>query len=98
MKIPLMKINGNLIKLESIIILDGAREDGDAKRTPKDAKQILPQSMAVKSRIIFMMAIFKKTKPKINTIVVITNPNITPASISPRIMILTVTGYDNSLS
>ena len=38
-KIPLIKISGKRIRLESIIIWEGERIEGDAKRTPKEAKQ-----------------------------------------------------------
>ncbi|MBA7595824.1 hypothetical protein ES703_02789 [subsurface metagenome] len=38
-KIPLMKISGKRIRLENIIICDGERTDGDAKRTPREEKQ-----------------------------------------------------------
>jgi len=35
---PLIKIRGKRIRLESIIIWEGERTEGDAKRTPREAK------------------------------------------------------------
>jgi len=97
MNIPLIKIIGNLIKVDSIIIFDGLSVGGAEISNPKDEKQkaarIVPASrlkliILVPSKI--MLA--KKMKK------VIKRPNKREAIMSPKIIAHIVIGAETNLS
>ncbi len=97
MNIPLIKIRGNLIKLDNIIIFDGLSVGGAEISTPNDEKQkdakIVPiisfkPIILIPSKIILT----KKTND------VIKRPNKKEAVISPRIIAHMAIGAETNLS
>ena len=100
--IPLMNIKGNLTRLESIMTLEGAFEDGEARRTPSDAKQrqprITPTANITILNNIDNIGISSINNPAVKTKVVTREPKTIPATTSPSITVITFTGYESSLS
>ena len=97
MKIPLIKINGNLIKVDSIIIFDGLSVGGAEISSPIDEKQkaakIVP---AIRLKLIISAPSRTMLTKKIKK--VIKRPNEREAIISPRIIAHKAIGAETNLS
>ncbi len=97
MNIPLIKIIGNLIKVDSIIIFDGLSVGGAEITSPKEEKQkaarIVPMirlklTISIPSKIMLAKKINK----------VIKRPNEKEAIISPKMIAHKAIGAETSLS
>ena len=95
--IPLIKIKGNLIKLESIIMLEGLSVGGEEIKSPKDEKQ-KAASIVPKIKLKFIIphpskiTLTKKMKK------VIKSPNRKEATMSPSIIAQSAIGEETNLS
>lgn len=95
--IPLMKIKGNLIKVDNIIIFDGLSVGGAEINSPKDEKQKAAKSVpTIRLKLIIpipsKMILTKRIKK------VMKRPNKREAVISPKMMAHTAIGAETSLS
>ena len=95
--IPLMKIKGNLIKVDNIIIFDGLSVGGAEINNPKDEKQKAAKSVpTIRLKLIIpipsKMILTKRIKK------VMKRPNKREAVISPKMMAHTAIGAETSLS
>ena len=98
MNIPLMNINGNLTRLESIIMFDGLSVGGDESRLPRAEKQKADSTiLTTKTRgLITLMP--KVMIPIDSGMMEMTTPYRNPAKISPKIMTGTEAGVETRRS
>lgn len=94
---PLINTSGNLTRVESIMILEGAFVGGVDNSRPNEEKQA-PASIIPIIRIIGWTMFIPKAKPTATGTMVIPIPNIKDASTSPKIKVVMDMGVDISLS
>jgi len=92
-----MKIKGNLIKLDSIIMFEGLSVGGAEISSPKEEKQKAAKIVPT-IRLKLIISIPNKTMPTEKTKEVIKRPNKKEAVISPKIIAHNVIGVETNLS
>ena len=97
MNTPLMKITGNFTMDESIITLLGMLVGAAENISPSEEKQKDARIMA-RTRIRGYEMVMPKARPMSSGITEMRAPKMKEASISPRMIVETVTGQDINLS
>lgn len=97
MNTPLMKIKGNLINVDNIIIFDGLSVGGDEISSPKDEKQKAARIVPT-IRLKLIMPVPSKITQTKKIKRVIKRPNKRDAIISPKIMAHRAIGAETNLS
>ncbi len=94
---PLTKMSGNLMSEESIITVAGVSEGGADRRAPREEKQ-KEDSMMLNSTIGRLAMETPTNKLIAVRMIDINKPKIAEASISPKIIVVTVTGAEANRS
>jgi len=94
---PLMKINGNLITVASIMIVEGVSVGGTDNRMPKAAKQKAAMTME-KPKIKGLTTVTPRKYPMMTVNIEIMSPKRKDANTSPRNIDHAEIGADASLS
>ena len=95
--IPLIKIKGNFIREDSIIMLEGLSVGGADKTNPNAEKQKEAKTVPI-TRLRVMNPVPNKAIPNKKTKAVIKSPNKNDANMSPKIIAHKDIGDETSLS
>ena len=94
MNTPLMNINGNLTRFESIITFDGLSVGGDESKLPNAEKQKAERTISIAKMAGLAMLASRANIPTNSGTMEITAPYKNPAKMSPKIIAETEAGVE----